>query len=169
MLERCISNQWTVVQFEDGEAFCCAAASRQLTNSIIGYQFAMRKCLSEQWMQNVRKEFRISIQKCKLQVFPSLDIRLLNVPTLDLLFDCTLPDPFSPSICSSTSKTFRINFFRSTDSVFIFVHLSQRLESNVGKLMAPRHFQRAQMWIVIGQSHQRRIAQFTALADAQLT
>lgn len=39
-----------------------------------------------------------------LQVSPSSDIRLLDVPELDPLFDYTPPDPFFPSICSSIRK-----------------------------------------------------------------
>jgi len=41
MIQSRIGYQWTIVKLEDGQAFSGTAAGRQLTNAIIGNQFAV--------------------------------------------------------------------------------------------------------------------------------
>lgn len=101
MLERCVGDQRAVVQFEDGETLSRAASGRQLANPIVGYQFAVRERLEGNSLARNSKNFE---EIFSLQVSPSLDIRWPDGPALDPLFDCTPPDPFAPSICSSAME-----------------------------------------------------------------
>lgn len=50
-----------------------------------------------------------------------------------------------------------------------FLYLSQSLETDVGELMTSGNLQRAEVWIVVCQSNQRRVGKLAAFADTKLT
>jgi hypothetical protein len=118
----------------------------------------------------IRRAAWTSKLKVEVQVSLSLDSLAPSARESDRLSGCTPLDPFAPNICNSTKekkRNVRLSYCHGCAAGRFY--LSQRLKTHVSELMASGYLERAKIRIVVGQCHQRRIGEFSAFADTQLT